>query len=196
MKLMLFALIICIPQGCSYRWTANPVIDKSYENCQQGINNFPQMVFIPGYKKSAILVDDCKYFRREKIAISLQAFELSWDSRFGKSRDVSNNLNDIIIVFSFEKRKSMGYTTTGELIYNANLLGATISKNSIWIHVNPSIDRVCDTSLVHELVHASIWSINKAHGDPDHTGQNFLGWTENHNVFIQNLNKHLCKLGI
>lgn len=181
---------------CSLNWTAYPDPYPRYQGCKPSAMETTQMVFIPGYGQAAAIVEDCQYFRREKISIAFRAFESEWEKQFGRSAIVSQNLREMVVMFSFEKRMSMGYSITGELFENAILLGSTTSKNTIWVRVSPGANRVCDTSLVHELVHASIWSINREHGDPDHAGNKFYGWNTRHNILIQNVNEYLCEIGI
>ena len=65
----------------------------------------------------------------------------------------------------------------------------------IWVKVATN-ELICETSLVHELVHASIWALKGTDGDPDHLGSQHYGWTIEHQVLIQEVNEDLCRLGI
>ena len=182
--------------ACSINWTAHPDNYQSYKHCSPYSNDKLQMLFIPGYAQASVIVEHCDFFRREKVSIALRAFELEWSRVFGQSYTVSKNLREMIVTFGFEKRQTRGYDIFGTIIEDGDLLGTTISKNTIWVYVKPNADRICDTSFVHELVHASIWALNDRHGDPDHTGPKYRGWTSKHNLLIQNVNDHLCELGI
>jgi len=52
--------------------------------------------------------------------------------------------------------------------------------------------RLYDTSLVHELVHVAIYAkTNGEHGDPDHEGTKYQGWTKEHTKFIKETNSVL-----
>lgn len=182
--------------ACSVNWTARPDQFQSYKMCNPYSGDELQMMFVPGFKKAAVVVESCDYFRREKVSIALRVFEAEWMKAFGPSYTVSKNLEQMIVTFSFERRTVRGYDIFGELIETGDLLGSTISKNAVWVYVKPTTDRICDTSLAHELVHASIWALNGVHGDPDHIGAKYPGWTMRHNMLIQNVNDHLCELGI
>ena len=154
-----------------------------------------QMIFVPGYHEAVIVVEDCDLFRRQKVAIALQNFELAWQRHFGKDISVFRNLRNLAITFGGVKKMQMGYTADGSFTANGLIEGSTLSKESIWIYAPPSMMRICETSLIHELVHASLWARN-GHGDPDHTGTKFFGWTYKHYVLIDQVNRYLCILGI
>ena len=52
--------------------------------------------------------------------------------------------------------------------------------------------RLYDTSLVHELVHVAIYALHHGeHGDPDHEGDKYTGWTSEHTDFIKETNNIL-----
>lgn len=195
-KLLLSLSVAILVIACSINWTAKPDNFQSYEMCNPYSGDELQMMFIPGYDKAAVVVESCDYFRREKVSIALRVFESEWSKMFGSSYTVSKNLNEMIVTFSFERKTVKGYDIFGSVISTGDLLGSTISKNAVWVFVNPATDRICNTSLAHELVHASIWALNGSHGDPDHGGNKYRGWTMKHNMLIQTVNDHLCELGI
>ena len=194
-KLTLTILMSIFIMTCTNKWTAYPDHFESYKNCDPLSFDELQMVFVPGYENTAVVVEDCEYFRKEKVSIALRVFEDEWQKAFYRSAMVSKNLRELIITFSFERKYATGYSIFGELIHNGGLKGATMAKNVVWVYTKPYY-RICDSSLAHELVHASIWAINGIHGDPDHNGLEFKGWSEEHNVLIQRVNSHLCELGI
>ena len=190
----LYLTLSILGLSCSSNaWIAYPDFSK-YHMCDPYSGEL-QMIFVPGYGETVIVVEDCDQFRREKISIALRAFEFGWNHFFGPDRLVTENLRNLIITFSGEKKVQMGYTGDGSLTYSGIIEGLTISKDSVWISAPPGTSRVCETSLVHELVHASLWSKN-GHGDPDHTGERFKGWTYKHYVMIDEVNQYLCTLGI
>ncbi len=195
-KFILAASVSLLIIACSINWTARPNSYESYKMCNPYAGDELQMMFIPGFDKAAVIVESCDFFRREKVAIAFRVFESEWAKSFGHSKIVSDNLAEMIVTFSFERRTVDGYDIFGRGIKTGDLLGSTISKNAVWVLVKPTTDRICDTSLAHELVHASIWALNKSHGDPDHLGNKYYGWTQHHNLIIQNVNDHLCELGI
>ncbi len=195
-KFILASCVSALIIACSINWTARPDNFESYKMCNPYSDHELQMMFIPGFDKAAVVVEHCEYFRREKVSIALRVFEAEWSKAFGPSFTVSKNLEEMIVTFSSERKLVRGYDIFGKAIATGDLLGSTISKNAVWVYVKPTTDRICDTSLAHELVHASIWALNNSHGDPDHMGKKYYGWTIKHNMLIQNVNDHLCELGI
>ena len=195
-KLLLMISTAVLVIACSINWTARPDNFERYKTCNPYSGDELQMMFIPGYSKAAVVVESCDYFRREKVSIALRIFEAEWTRTFGRSYTVSENLNEMIVTFSFDKKTVKGYDIFGQTINTGDLLGSTISKNVVWVYINPVTNRICDTSLAHELAHASIWALNGNHGDPDHMGRKYPGWTMKHNMLIQTVNDHLCELGI
>ena len=187
-------LFICINSCSSTIWTAQPDHVK-YRMCDRHSGDPLQMVFVPGFGNSVVVVEDCDQFPRQRVAIALQSFELAWRSYFGGERSIIINLSDLVITFSGKQKIQMGYAADGTFVTNGHIKGYTISKNSVWIYTPPSAMRICETSLIHELVHASLWARN-GHGDPDHTGTQFLGWSYRHDAMIDAVNRHLCILGI
>jgi len=181
---------------CTHRWIASPDPVEPYKSCNPISTNSIQMVFVPDYKDTTVVVEYCDRFRRERVSIALRYFENEWNKVFGKSLAVHNNMRNLMITFGSEKRKINGYSEDGVLMTNADLMGITITKSSVWIYAPPWVERICDTSLIHELVHTSIWSINNKHGDPDHTGEKYPGWSYLHSKLIQDVNAELCQLGI
>ena len=181
---------------CSHRWVAVPDPVEEYKNCDPLSARDVQMMFIPDYGDSSILVEYCHMFRRERVSIALRYFENEWEKVFGKSQAVRSNMRNLMITFSAEKRKVTGYSEDGVKITGGDLFGITVTKNTVWIYSPPWTERICDTSLIHELVHTSIWAENGKHGDPDHLGHKFPGWTFKHSKLIQDVNDELCRLGI
>ena len=198
--LAIFALVsmaaTCLILACTKSWYAvpDPHVVEEYEHCKT-FATAPQLIFVPGFEKASILVDTCDRYRREKVAIAMQTFEISWRGHFGKSPPVEKVMRNLIIIFNQdEKRVRRAFDADGVLIENPTLAGETIGKNMIW--VQSSNQRICDTSFAHELVHISLWAEGWDRGDPDHLGKNYYGWTTEHELLIQEVNETLCVLGI
>lgn len=196
MRSTILAAFLLLLQSCSLSWTARPDPLERFKHCVPSSGAELQMVFVPGYGEAAVVVEECASFRREKVSIAFQAFEAEWRKTFGSAYKISKNLREMIVTFSFERKYSSGYDAFGNPIAHATIHGTTISKNAVWVYIEPTVDRICDTSLIHELVHASIWTLSGTHGDPDHSGRKYLGWTQEHNGLIQRVNDYLCELGI
>ncbi len=154
------------------------------------------MLFVPGYGQAAILVEHCSKYRRERVSIALQTFEVSWEEKFGRSNAVRIALRTMLIGFGSEPREfGIAYDMDGKRYEGGTLVGETMAPNMIWVHAGDKL-RICDTSFVHELIHASIWAQGFDRGDPDHLGSTYQGWTHKHNILLQEVNQRLCVLGI
>ena len=192
--LVLFLLGITLNSCSSAVWTAHPDIVE-HKMCDRYSGDPLQMIYVPGYGDTVIVVEDCEQFPRQKVAIALQNFELAWQAYFGRERSVIVNLSELVITFSSMERMGIGHTASGDFVENGRIDGYTSSKSSVWVYTPPGAMRICESSLIHELVHASLWARN-GHGDPDHTGTRFSGWTYRHDAMIDAVNRHLCVLGI
>ena len=181
-------------------WVARPVPEKDYYRCDP-FKEMPQMITVPGYPSVWQVVHSCQEYPREKTAIALKIFRFYWESIIGNPASVDAIYEDLLI--SWQRNSSEGYSGFGvDGIYyeNVSLKGVTLSPETVMIfnpdHGPDRHDRICESALVHELVHAVIWKANGVHGDPDHLGQKYDGWTVDHMLVIQETNNHLCILGI
>jgi len=180
--------------SCATTWIAKPKDVPSFRRCDP-VKKFPQMIQIPGLNSAWEIVSDCELYPAEKVSIAIALFQLEWAERFGVSDSVNNNLDSILIEFSSDDRGGSGYSVDGTLIHNASFSGLTRTKGMIWVKVS-TYELLCETSLIHELVHASIWALKGTDGDPDHLGLKHYGWTIEHQLLIQEVNEDLCRLGI
>ena len=171
------------------------IISVSARSC--GDNNKIDMHDIPGWGNTWQITPDCRAPTTRETDIALNLFLETWKETFGDpGRIVENNLRDMIIVWAREKQTSTGYTETGERFEDAEVIGLTSNPGYIWVSLNPSRNNICNSSFVHELVHASIWAIKKTDGDPDHLGPIYDGWTPEHSAFIRALDHKICILGL
>jgi hypothetical protein len=121
----------------------------------------------------------------------------AWQANYGDlNKIVENNMKDIIVVWSRDKRYATGYRENGEFFEDLEVVGLTSNKSFIWVSLRPTRGNVCNSSLVHELVHASIWALNVDHGDPDHLGPKYGGWDESHSKLIEDLDRKICMLSL
>ena len=72
--------------------------------------------------------------------------------------------------------------------------GLALNPNLIWVEVKTS--QIWSSSLAHELVHIIIWRTQGVHGDPDHEGRQFSGWTSKHTDFLKKFKLKLIDLEI
>lgn len=181
-------------------WVANPTPEKEYYRCNPA-KKMPQMIPIPGYSGTWQIVEDCKFYPREKTAIAMRVFKGEWEAVMGSSWAVDETFKDLMITWKDSTAYHDGYSVDGIKFKKAKLRGATIGPTLIYIFQD-TIDgpdrhnRICESALAHELVHTVLWTINGDHGDPDHLGKVYRGWTPDHSAVIQRTNKALCELGI
>ena len=184
--------------ACMHQWTAIPKNTKQYENCKD-FNTGAQMLKVPQFDKSYIIVHDCSAMDRERVSIAMRIFLQNWEYVFPYSvisnKKVKGSLNDLLAEFSDAKKTANAYTVTGEYGRDLPISGLTLSPGWVWVKAVPN-QRLCDTSFIHELVHVAIWSMKGTDGDPDHLGQKHRGWNNKHMLIIQDTNAQLCELGI
>ena len=182
---------------CSYRWVAHPQHVKDYEKCQS-FNSGPQMLKVPGYDRSYIMVHDCHTMDRQRVSIGITIFLEEW-GRIAKTplrqNLVEAVMNDILVEFSDVEKRVNGYSSDGKYLPNVSISGLTIGPTQAWVKTRPG-DLLCETSFAHELMHIAIWALKRTDGDPDHLGTKYLGWTADSMIVIQNTNSRLCTLGI
>jgi len=119
-----------------------------------------------------------------------------WRKNFPGSVDIAETaLNDIVIEFDDTEKRTSGYTNDGEYIRNAVVSGLTYTRGMAWVKTSPG-DRICQTSFIHELVHLVLWYKSDIHGDPDHEGDAYDGWSYRHTGIIDSVNRRLCELGV
>jgi len=155
------------------------------------------MVALPGFQSAYHVVPDCNAFSSERVSVALVFFIARWREYFGDSENiVKDNLDHMMIMWSREKRYNSGYNMDGIYFKDWQVHGMAQLKDLVWVSLRKPGSRICDTSLVHELVHASIWALKKTDGDPDHLGPAYQGWTRLHTRFIDDVNKELCDIGL
>ena len=87
------------------------------------------------------------------------------------------------------------YDINGELLTGeVPVSGLAMNKDLIWVEIRTS--QIWSSSLIHEIVHVIIWRKNIVHGDPDHEGPDFSGWTKEHTKLIKRVNKILLNAEI
>ena len=154
------------------------------------------MVNIPGFLSAWQIVDNCVSKPAEKTSIAMTIFLSEWEKEFGPSEEVRKNLNEIMIEWSGDEKGGTGFSEDGHPVENATFSGLTLIKTMIWVKEDSNSPLICETSLAHELTHASIWALKGTDGDPDHLGTKYYGWSIRHSLVIQRTNQRLCRLGI
>jgi hypothetical protein len=194
--LTILIIIICIASCAIDSWTATPKDVSSSSRCDP-LDEFPQMIQVPGFKSTWQVVHNCNQHPREKTSIALKIFHSEWIQQFGDSWAVNKRMNELMITWSLKTKQGSGFHTDGRrATENSRIYGRVMSPTVIWLSARSMSEPICESALVHELVHISIWALKGTDGDPDHQGTQYLGWTVDHTALIQNVNELLCELGI
>tara|TARA_R100000808_G_C2142085_1_gene149879 strand:- start:1282 stop:1899 length:618 start_codon:yes stop_codon:yes gene_type:complete len=199
-KLLISGVIIagvltsCISGPWLPRNSTKPMQEKR-ERCDRWVTQ-PQMIQLPVFNQAWHIVSDCDQYAGEAVSIAMLAFYREWHVTFGDvTGKVWKALDTVMIEWSPRDRNITAHNMAGTLQRNAPLSGVVLSPGMIW--VRPSVNGpICETSLIHELVHIAIWSLKGTDGDPDHLGSKYWGWTVDHTALIQRVNEQLCELGI
>ena len=134
-----------------------------------------------------------------EVSTAFSIFYYSWVKEFGDpDKKVLNNLNKMMVEWGEEEKVvHSGFSISGVRKTNVKIVGMTVTQGYIWVKRDPWGD-IHKTSLVHELVHASLWA---ATGSPDadheatvYKNENY--WTRKHTIFIIKVNKILSSLNI
>ena len=141
-------------------------------------------------------VDGCSVAAPEKVSIAMKIFYLHWLENFGDAGDrVHSAVDNVMVLWGRDLKTASGYRMDGSYRTNLRVQGIAHTKGVIWVR-KPVDSLICETSLVHELVHIAIWANKNTDGDPDHLGSKYLGWTIDHSALVQNVDEELCRLGI
>ena len=137
-------------------------------------------------------------FKEEALVKTLEMFVQEYSDTFEIDEAIVwLYLHDLRIEFSAIPRiVRAAFSVDGKpLVGDVPVSGLALSPKHIWVEIKTS--QIWSSSLIHELVHIVIWNQNSGiHGDPDHEGKNFSGWTKKHTTFIKNLNNQLLDMEI
>ena len=142
------------------------------------------MVMIPFFKNATQIVPNCSTYPKHKTALAMMVFYHHWTKWFGdQDLVVKNYLEKVMIEWGVEKRKlKYGYSLKGEKKENIVVVGLTKSNTFIWVWQG-YFHKISESSLIHELVHVALRAKN-GHGDADHEGDKYEGWTIEHTAMI------------
>jgi hypothetical protein len=143
----------------------------------------------------------CQYYYPTHTALALTVFYIEWTTAFGDPHtSVIEALDELFIEYNSHQRQlSRVYSVDGDFRPGPTVINGLTGEGGkyifVWSGTMPG--RLYDTSLVHELVHVAIYAQNNGeHGDPDHEGEKYKGWTEEHTKFIKNTNRILEDMDI
>ncbi len=191
--ILLAALLLVLPvRGCKKEILAPSVIefDCRSSSTERKLPNLPNI---------RMLADRCEdyVFNIEKLseAIHIFAQEYSQDFDIDRSVVLSRLTGLRITVSAIPRTVDAAYDINGKYLKNkVPVNGLAIDKDNIWIEVRTS--NISSTALIHELVHIMIWRDQIYHGDPDHEGKEFSGWSKRHTEVIHRVNNILLDLNI
>ena len=155
-----------------------------------------QLVQIPKLANAWQIQTTCNFPESDNVSVAVRLFYTKWVQEFGdKDKKVSRALQKIMIKWGKKKKsRGGGFTLSGKQLGEGDILGLTLSPTYIWVWEN-KYERLGATALVHELVHVALWA-RGGHGDPDHEGEVFQGWTKKHSKLIKEVNQTLARLDI
>ncbi len=191
-QILTLTFLLLFPKGCYNTETSSTSV-KPFD-CRVGklIQYIPET---PGIKmRSSQCLD--YVFDAQKISKVYELFVREYADHFDVeyARAWSLLAGLTIEVSSLPRTVPFAYDNKGELLQNPPVNGLALSKDLIWVEVKTS--QIWSSSLVHEFIHIIIWRDNIVHGDPDHEGAQFSGWTPEHTVFIKRFNNMLMDLEI
>ena len=126
-------------------------------------------------------------FSEQKLAEVISIFVVEYSNEFNiPKKEIWEHLSGLKIEMSAIPRViKFGYSVEGKLLENTPVIGLALSKKRIWVEIKTNL--IADSALIHELVHIIIWNQQGVHADPDHEGEEFSGWTEQHSKLISRL---------
>ena len=146
--------------------------------------SFPQMVMLPFFKRSAQIMPNCETYPKHETALALMIFYHHWLDYFGDDDlKVKNMLEQVMITWDTKKKVAKkSYDLHGELNEGRDVIGLTLTDTTTWVWEG-YFHKISESSLIHELVHLALRAKN-GHGDSDHEGSKFDGWTSLHSEMI------------
>ena len=142
------------------------------------------MVLIPFFENASQILPNCKTYPKHQTALAFFVFYHKWTEYFGdKNFAVKGVLEKVMVQWDTKKKISKrGYDLKGERFENHNIIGRVESNSIIWVWQGYD-HKISQSALFHELVHLALRARN-GHGDSDHEGSKYRGWTRAHSVMI------------
>ena len=152
---------------------------------------FPQMIILPFLKRATQIVPNCDTYPKHKTALSIMIFYHHWSKDFGDpDLKIKKAMEKVMITWGTKKRTiKKSYNLKGEAHKNATVVGITRSNSVIWVWQGYN-HKISESSLIHELVHVALRA-KYGHGDSDHEGTKYNGWTFRHTEMILEAKKSL-----
>lgn len=186
-------LVLALPtRGCKNEAISPSIIEF---NCRKD----PSPVEIPGTPGIIMKASRCDdyIFNKKNMSTAIGLFVLEYSDKFNiPENKVLSELSGLTIeVSAIPKTVSNVYNIKGKFHKDPiPILGLAVDKDNIWLEVKTT--KIYHSALIHELVHIIIWRHNIVHGDPDHEGKEYSGWTKEHTELIKTVNNLLMDLDI
>jgi len=188
-KIIIFLIIVLCSVTCSSH-NSTVFLNNDYKLIYKRLQcdsdkQLPQMIIIPYFNRASQIVPNCKTYPVHQTAFALFVFYHQWLEYFGDNNmAVRGVLEKVMIKWGTEKRISeTGYDMKGDPFENRNILGVVESESIIWVWQGYN-HKMSESALFHELVHLAIRAKHGEHGDPDHEGLRYRGWTPRHSKMI------------
>jgi len=172
-------------------------------DCKWGLNAFTD---IPGYGNAAQSNHTCDHFDPNETSLAMFLFYLHYTEEFGDDNHlVAKYLHNLTVIWTDQiiEMAGAGYRVDGRRSKTNTAFGVTMSHGGlIKVYTRRPVSltdkkRIWKTSFVHELLHVAINAKNGGqHGDPDHEGSQWEGWTNRHTDFIHKTNMVLRKVDL
>lgn len=139
---------------------------------------------------SHIYTGDTAPFIEKEVDRAIELFFITWLDEVGTDNyiDIIDVLTEFTIVWidnTWTIPKGRVFLEDGKALKaeNAEILGQTLNSRVIAVAV--SNFELWETSLIHELTHLVLYNLYpNSGGDPDHLGDEYEGWTEQHSKTI------------
>ena len=148
---------------------------------------------IPYLQNTHQLLDECDV---DPYAIyrAIYVFYDNWKRHFGDpTGEVKETINNVLIQWGDKRRTVAGaYDINGQFIKQASVTGLALSPSHVWVKRGEK--GIGTSSLVHELVHITLWKLYGS-ADPTHEGGDDNIWRQQHTDFIKETNNLLFLIG-
>ena len=194
-KIFIILFVMCCA-SCPGHHRGTDFLSNNYEKIYKksicdSEKSFPQMILIPYFKSATQIVPNCETYPKHQTALAMMIFYHHWLENFGDDDlKVKKALEKVMITWGLEKRTiKKSYNIKGEPSRNSTVVGITRSDSVIWVWQGYD-HRISKSSLIHELVHITLRA-KYGHGDSDHEGPKYNGWTWQHTEMILEAKKTL-----
>jgi hypothetical protein len=189
-----------IPAGSSevaeQDWTNAGLFHRQISNKSCSEHPSEELHRVPGYDFTYQKTDDCDFFYPSHTSLAMHVFYIEWINKFGDNGTLLRAFNELVVEYGTYQRKiSRIYSIDGTYRPNPTIINGLTGNSGkyIFVWIGDSVEpRLHKNSFVHELVHVAIYAYSFGeHGDPDHEGDKYQGWTKQHTRFIVETNKVL-----